>query len=162
LNCVSNSPGVIEAATLVQGFLKAVGISVTLNEVSQGVLISNAIGGNFQATMWSQFGGVSPDTNYTWFSTKSGLNFAGNNDAKIEAAMVKALGATSTSARAKSWSFVNSQLARDLPYLWLDRAIWGFAAKSTVQNWKSFTDPAGNAVMQPDSGVLFFTETWIS
>jgi len=162
LNCVSGSPGVIEAATLVQGFLKAVGISVTLNEVSQSVLIGDAIAGSFQATMWSQFGGASPDSNYPWFSAKSGLNFAGNSDPKIESAMVTALGATSTAARAKAWSLVNGQLARDLPYLWLDRAIWGFAAKSTVQNWKGFTDPAGHAVLQPDSGILFFTETWIS
>jgi len=157
-----NSPAVANAATLVQTFLAKLNINVTPNPMTQDVLIGDAIGGKFQATLWSQFGGVSPDTNYPWFSTKTGLNFANNLDPKIESAMITGMAATTSSARVKAWAFVNDQLARDVPYLWLDRAIWGFAAKNTVQSWKTFTDSVGNPILQPNQGVLFFTQTWIS
>ncbi|HEY8081285.1 MAG TPA: hypothetical protein VIE15_04275, partial [Acidimicrobiales bacterium] len=135
---------------------------VTINPVSQATLIGDAIFSQYQAMTWSQFGGVSPDTNYPWFSTKTGLNFANNLDPKIEAAMINGMAATTTANRVKYWSFVNQQIARDLPYLWTDRAVIGIVAKNNVQNWKTFTDPSGHPVLQPNQGVMFYTEIWKS
>jgi peptide/nickel transport system substrate-binding protein len=155
-----NSPIVLQSATLVQSFLKAVGITVTIKPVSQAQLIGDAIFSQYQAMTWSQFGGVSPDTNYPWFSTKTGLNFANNDDAKIESAMLAGMAASTTAGRVKSWSFVNDQLGRDVPYAWTDRAVIGVAAHTKVQNWKTFNTPAGKGVLQPNQGVMFCTEIW--
>jgi ABC-type transport system substrate-binding protein len=162
LTCV-NSPIVTESAEFIQSELKVIGITVTLNPVEQGTLIGDAIYGQYQAMTWSQFGGVSPDTNYPWFSAKvTGLNFAKNYDPKILSAMYAGMAATTTAARVKAWSFVNDQLGKDIPYLWTDRAIIGIAAHTDVQNWKTFTDPAGHQILQPNEGVMFYTEIWKS
>jgi hypothetical protein len=122
--------------------------------------------GSYQGVTWAQFGGVSPDLNYPWFSTKpkSGfwLNFAKNADPLTERLMLAGMAATSATARHAAWAEVNIRLAMDIPYLWTDRSVLGIAAKSYVQGWQTATDPAGHPVLQPNQGVLFFTEVWHS
>jgi peptide/nickel transport system substrate-binding protein len=162
LTYVAGDPAVLTAATLVQSQLGAVGITVTLKGVSQGVLIGDAIFGQYQAMTWAQFGGTCGDLNYPWFSTKAHLNFANNDDPKIETLMIAAMGEATASGREAKWGAVNLQISKDIPYLWTDRVVLGVAAKSYVQNWKTFTDPAGHAVLQPNQAVLFFTEVWHS
>jgi len=170
LTYVSGDPSVLEGATIVKNQLNSVGLTANLKGVSQGTLIGDAIFGAYQCMTWAQFGGVSPDLNYPWFSTKSGLNFAKNFDSKIESLMLKGMAATSASAREAAWGAVNNQIDKDLPYLWTDRTVLGVAAHSSVQNWKTSTapgpgvktGPGGAAVLQPNQAVLFFTETWKS
>lgn len=163
LTYVSGDPAVARAATLVQQMMSKIGITVTLSGTPQGNLIGDAIFGAYQAVTWAQFGGVSPDLNYPWFSTKSHLNFANNLDPKTEALMLKAMAQTSTTARNNAWAAVNAQINKDLPYLWTDRVVLGVAAKSYVQNWKTFETPApAKPVLQPNQAVLFFTSTWHS
>jgi len=167
LTYVAGSPAVLSAATLVQNFLSKVGVNVTLNGVTQGQLIGAAIFGVYQAMTWAQFGGVSPDLNHPWFSTKppkggTWLNFARNQDPKIESLMLQGMAATSAAARKNAWAAVNIRIQQDVPYLWIDRVVLGVAARSNVQDWKTFKDPAGHPVLQPNQAVLFFTSTWKS
>jgi peptide/nickel transport system substrate-binding protein len=162
LQCVNDNGPITAGAELVASFLSDVGITATLDPIEQATLIDNAIGHNYQAMTWSQFGGVTPDLNFPWFGTDTGLNFANNLDPSIQAAMIAGMGATTVAARHAAWAKVNSLLAKDLPYLWLDRTVWGTAAQASVQNWKSFTAPGGQAVLQPNGGVIFYTEIWKS
>ncbi|HEV3212438.1 MAG TPA: ABC transporter substrate-binding protein [Acidimicrobiales bacterium] len=167
LTYVAGSPAVLTDAQLTQQFLQKVGVTVTLNGVTQGQLIGDAIFGAFQALTWSQFGGVSPDLNHPWFQTKppgggTWLNFARNQDPKIESLMLAGMAAKSTTARKNAWAAVNIRINQDIPYLWTDRAVTGVAAHSNVQNWKTFQDPSGHQVLQPNQAVLFFTTTWKS
>ena len=116
---------------------------------------------------WAQFGGVSPDLNHPWFSTRpvgggTWLNFAENQDPKIESLMLSAMAQTSQKARDNAWSAVNIRLQQDIPYLWTDRVVLGVAAHNNVMDWQTFKDPAGNAVLPPNQAVLFFTSTWKS
>jgi ABC-type transport system substrate-binding protein len=160
LTYVSGSPAVLRAATLVQSQLGAVGLHVNLTGVAQGTLIGDAIFGLYQCMTWAQFGGVSPDLNYPWFSTKTHLNFANNNDKTTESLMLQGMAAASTAARDKAWKAVNAQINKDVPYLWLDRVVLGVAAKNYVENWKTFSTQEGHAVLQPNQAVLFFTSVW--
>jgi len=168
LTYVSGSPAVLTDATLVQSFLSKIGVSVTLSGVTQGNLIGAAIFGFYQAMTWAQFGGVSPDLNHPWFSIKppakgaTWLNFARNNDPKVESLMLAGMAATSTAARKNAWAAVNIRIQQDIPYLWTDRVVLGVAAHSNVQDWEKATDPAGHPVLQPNQAVLFFTSTWKS
>jgi ABC-type transport system substrate-binding protein len=163
LTYVSGDPAVLTAATLVQSMLGAVGLTVILAGVSQGQLIGDAIFGLYQAVTWSQFGGVSPDLDYPWFSTKSHLNFANNLDPVTEKLMLAGMAATSQTARTRAWAAVNAQINKDLPYLWTDRVVLGVAAKSYVQNWKTFmSPPPAKPILQPNQAVLFFTSVWHS
>jgi len=167
LTYVQGSPAVLNAALLVRTFLGKIGVTVTLSGTTQGNLIGDAIFGAYQAVTWAQFGGVSPDLNHPWFSTppKGGgtwLNFARNKDPKIESLMLSGMAAKSQAARQNAWASVNIRIQQDIPYMWLDRVVLGVAAKATVNGWKSFKDPAGHAVLQPNQAVLFFTSTWIA
>jgi ABC-type transport system substrate-binding protein len=152
------------AAEFVANALGKAGVKVTLKPVSQPTLINNAISGSFEAMLWAQFGGVSPDLNYPWFSTASGpLNFARNDDKKIQSDMLAGMAATTASARHSNWGTVNNRIDVDLPYLWLDRVVLAVGASSSVQNWQMYTEPSGvSQVLQPNQAVLFFTETWKS
>ena len=154
---------VLLAANLFQTEMGAIGLTVSLVGVSQGDLIGYAIFGLYQVMTWAQFGGVSPDLNYPWFSTKTHLNFANNNDPTVEKLMLQGMAASTEAARVKAWSEVSAQINKDVPYLWTDRVVLGVAAKSYVQNWKTFDTPApAKPVLQPNQAVLFFTTTWRS
>ena len=118
---------------------------------------------------WAQFGGVSPDLNHPWFSVRppgkgaTWLNFARNQDPKIESLMLAGMAATSFTAPAERLGARStSDSQQDLPYLWIDRVVLGVAAHADVQNWQTFQDPAGHPVLQPNQAVLFFTSTWKS
>ncbi len=76
--------------------------------------------------------------------------------------MLKGMAATTASAREAAWGAVNNQIDKDIPYLWTDRSVVGFAAHTDVQNWKTATAPGGAAVLQQNQGVLFFAEIWFA
>jgi peptide/nickel transport system substrate-binding protein len=166
---VQGDPAVQDSVALFQGFLGKIGVTVANNQVTQGALIGAAIYGEYQCMTWAQFGGVSPDLNHPWFSVKppgyptaTWLNFARNQDPKIESLMIAAMASKSFTGQKNGWAAVNIRLNQDLPYLWIDRVVLGVAAHSNVQNWETFQDPAGHAVLQPNQAVLFFTSTWKS
>jgi peptide/nickel transport system substrate-binding protein len=167
LTYVQGDPAVLSAATLVQGFAAKAGITVNLAGVTQGQLISAAIFGIYQCMTWAQFGGVSPDLNHPWFSVRppkggTWLNFAQNQDPKIESLMLAAMASKSFTGQKNGWAAVNIRLQQDLPYAWLDRVVLGVAAHSNVMAWNGFTDDSGHALLQPNQAVLFFTQTWLS
>lgn len=173
---VSGDPTIQNAAEFVQGQLQDVGLNPSIQGVSQAQLIDAAVSGSvkvgsttypFQAMTWSQFGGVSPDLNYPWFSTKAknslvNLNFARMNDSKLQNLMIQAFGATSNSARDKAWAAVNTEIDTDIPYLWTDRTVLGIGASKSVQGWKAATAPGGQAVLCPNQGVFFYHQIWKS
>jgi peptide/nickel transport system substrate-binding protein len=175
LTWVQGAPAVQAAATLAQTLLGLAGVTVHLASVTQANLITLAVTGNYQALTWAQFGGVSPDLNHPWFATPAPkgwkrndlfgptwLNFAENNDPKIETLMLAGMASTSAAGQHNAWAAVNIRLAQDVPYLWTDRTVLGVAAKSYVMNWKTFTDPSNHAILQPNQAVLFFTQVWKS
>ena len=112
LTYVAGDPAVATAVALFQNMLSKVGVTVTTNGVTQGTLIGDAIFGAYQCMTWAQFGGVSPDLNHPWFSVRppkggTWLNFARNQDTKIESYMLAGMAATSATARKNAWASVN-------------------------------------------------------
>lgn len=165
---VQGDPAVLNSVALLTQFLKDVGVTITTTPVTQGALIGAAIYGQYQVMTWAQFGGVSPDLNHPWFSVRppgkgaTWLNFARNQDPKIESLMLAGMASKSFTGQRNAWAAVNIRLQQDLPYLWVDRVVLGVAAHADVQNWQTFQDPAGHPVLQPNQAVLFFTSTWKS
>jgi ABC-type transport system substrate-binding protein len=171
----------------VQKAAKAVGITLNSVEVVQSTLIQNAIFKEYELSAWSQFGGVVQDINYVWWSSSresndsvapgflggtpyaNFVNFANNVDGTVESAMLTALSSTSTAVHKTQWGIVNSQFAKDIPYLWLDNTISVWAATSAVQNWANAGVPAtGSSVkstvqaLVPDGGVSAWAQIWLS
>ena len=57
---------------------------------------------------------------------------------------------------------MNKRLAVDLPYLWLDRAVWAVVSTPKVQNWNNPTTPAGAAAYGMIGGSIWPTQIWLS
>jgi peptide/nickel transport system substrate-binding protein len=164
LDIVGSSSEQITEFEFIQSQLKAVGIEITSRPLQQSVQINGAIFKTYEAVTWNQFGGTEPSLNYVWFSAGNFLNFAQNSDAVLTNAMHTAMAAKPYSASyISNWAKVNTQLAKDIPYLFMAATVYAWGAKKSVQNWAKATAADGKTtVLNPDAGGIRLTETWIS
>ena len=164
----TNSPAAIRSAEYLEQAWGAVGFQVKTSIVQQNQTINNALAGKFQALGWRQFGAVDPDLNYIFWSTTTvssgslSINMARNADPTIEQALLAGRASTDTAVRASAYKTVNKRLAVDLPYLWLDRAVWAVIGKPTVQNFNNPTSPQGQSAFGLIGGSIWPTQIWIS
>ncbi len=167
LNVLATPQG-IRQGEYYQQVMKNIGVAVTLKTMQQNVLINDALFGTYQATAWSQFGGMSPDLNYVWFSTetlnKTGIsvNLARNDDPQIEQAFLTGMASTDRNTQVQAFAKVNQRLAVDLPYIWLDRTSWALVSKPNVQNWNNPKTPSGGAALGQEQGIWWLTQAWLS
>jgi len=165
--------------------LGAVGITVTARPLVQSALIENVIIGQFDSATWNQFGGADPSLNYVWFNSQpattavsagglglpalpagtfiaGAVNFAHQADPIVEGAMLSALASRPGSpAQKAAWAKVNSQFAKDLPYLSLTTLVTGWAARTNVQNWAYATAGDGTTrCLNPDGGSARWDQIW--
>ncbi|MEI6453361.1 MAG: ABC transporter substrate-binding protein [Actinomycetes bacterium] len=165
---VVNAPQTIQSGSFLQQEMKKIGVKVTMKTLQQNELINDALFGSFEATEWSQFGGVTPDTNYVWWSTetavKNGLsiNMARNIDPRLQKALLEGLGAANKKTQIRAFAKVNEYLAEDLPYIFTDRTVWAIVSRPNVQNWATFTSPDGTRCLGQDQGDFWFTQIWKS
>jgi ABC-type transport system substrate-binding protein len=165
--------------------LGAIGITVTPRPSTQSQLIQNVILGEYDCSSWNQFGGVDPSLNYVWFNSQpattplsqggmgmsalpagtfiaGAVNFAHQADPVVEGAMLQALAAKPNSATQRAaWATVNSQFAKDIPYLFLNTLITAWAARTNVQNWAYATAGDGTTrCLNPDGGSTRWDQIW--
>ena len=98
---------------------------VKITTTEESTLISNAIQGNYQATIWRQFGGQDPDGDSVWWNganTKPplALNMARNVDPRIDDAIRVGRTSHKENERQLAYIVLARQLAKDLPYVWLE------------------------------------------
>jgi ABC-type transport system substrate-binding protein len=164
----TNSPTAEREQQYLQQAWQNVGFVVKNNIVEQNDLINQALAGQFQALEWRQFGAVDPDLNYIFWSNTTilssslSINMARNNDPQLQAALELGRSSTNEAARAKAYQTVNKRLAIDLPYLWLDRAVWAVISTPKVQNWNNPTTPTGAAAYGMIGGSIWPTQIWLS
>ncbi len=164
----TNSPAAIRAAEYLEQAWKAVGFQVSTSIVEQNETINNALAGKYQALGWRQFGAVEPDLNYIFWSTTTvssgslSINMARNADPTIETALLAGRSSTDPAVRAAAYQTVNKRLGLDLPYLWLDRAVWAVIGDPDVQNFNNPTTPQGQAAYGMIGGSIWPTQIWIS
>lgn len=163
------SPYTARAGQYLQQKLQAAGMEVSLKTVQQNDLIDNALIGSYQLYQWRQFGAVNPDLNYIfWSSTTDGaehslaINMARNDDPAIQAALITGRQSPSAATRAKAYQTVSKRFAVDLPYIWLDRAVWSIMAQSKVQNFANPTMPSGAKAWPMITGSIWPTQIWLS
>jgi ABC-type transport system substrate-binding protein len=167
--------------------LGAIGITTTPRPLVQSTLINNVIYGEYDCATWNQFGGVDPSLNYVWFLSLSAtaspaagglglttlpagtniagaVNFAHQGDPVVEASMLQALASKpGTPIEIRSWRTVNSQFAKQVPYLWLDQLVNAWAARDNVQNWNYGTAADGTTrTFTPTQDVSRWDQIWLS
>jgi ABC-type transport system substrate-binding protein len=166
LNATSD-PYVERAAQFLQQEWGAAGMKVTINIQSQNTLINDALAGTYQATSWRQFGAVTPDLNYVWWSSTTvapplPLNMARNSDPRIQAALETGRSSSDPAARVKAYQQVNQYLGEDIPYIYGDRSTWAIAANPNVQNFNNPKTPSGATAIGLDAGVIWPVQVWVS
>jgi peptide/nickel transport system substrate-binding protein len=161
-------PRITQLVQVIQQMWGAAGVSVSISIVQQADAIVDLLTGNYQAVPSAQFGAVNPDLNYPWLSTTTvapvgtiGLNFARNADPAIEAALLTGRSTTDRSARIAAYRTVNERLATDLPYAWIGRDVFPFAATHRVGGIEQFTLPGGQPGYAYNEGVFFPAHLWL-
>ncbi len=161
-------PRITQLVQVVQEMWTRAGVRSTITIVQQADAIVDLLTGEFQAVPSAQFGAVDPSLNYPWLSTTTvepigtvGLNFARNSDPVIEAALVEGRSTTDPATRVTAYRTVNERLAQDLPYLWIGRDVFPFAASTRVQGIAHRTLPDGTAGYAYDEGVFFPAVLWL-
>ena len=161
-------PRIAQLVQVVQQMWSATGIDVSITIVQQADAIVDLLTGNFQAVPSAQFGAVNPDLNSPWLSTTTvaplgtiGLNFARNADPTIEEALVTGRSTLDHTARIAAYRTVNERLAVDLPYAWIGRDVFPFAANDRVQGIERFTLPGGLPGYAYNEGVFFPAHLWL-
>lgn len=162
-------PRLAQVVQIIQQMWKQAGFDVSVNQIEQANLITEFITGEFQAATSYQFGAIDPDLNYVWWSTTTvkpigsiGLNFPRNSDPVIEQNMLTGRHTTDQATRVKAYQTVNEQLAKDLPYVWLQQYLFSEVATSRVQNFANPTLPSGAKQYAYDEGIFVPTQIWLS
>jgi peptide/nickel transport system substrate-binding protein len=162
-------PRLAQVVQIIQQMWNQVGFNVQISQIQQADLINEFIFGKFQAATSYQFGNVNPDLNYVWWSTTTAgpvgsiaLNFPRNSDPVIEQNMLTGRHSADQATRVKAYQTVNQQLAKDLPYLWLEQYIFSEVATSRVQNFANPTLPDGKPGYGFNEGIFSPTAIWLS
>ncbi len=164
----TNGPVSVRQQAYLQQAWQAVGFHVKTPIIAQDAFINNALAGEYQALNWRQFGAVDPDLNYIFWSTTTvsssslSINMARNADPTIEKALLAGRSTSEPGVRGTAYKTVNKRLALDLPYLWLDRAVWAVIGSPTVQNFNNPTTPQGQSAFGMIGGSIWPTQIWIS
>ena len=161
------APTDIRQSEYEQEAFQEVGFQVTNKFMDQNELLSDAETGRYQAACWRQFSAVDPDLNYIFWSTTTAgadfaVNMARNTDPKVQSALELGRSSTDPTIRTKAYQVLNQRLAIDLPYLWLDRAVWAVVSTPKIQNWNNPTTPKGAAAFGMIGGSIWPTQIWIS
>jgi peptide/nickel transport system substrate-binding protein len=162
-------PRLYQVVQVIQQMWSQIGVKVTISTIQQATLITEFITGKYQAATSYQFGVVDPDLNYVWFSTTTvepvgaiGLNFTRNDDPLVEAALQAGRVSPSTSVRATAYKKLNTRLAKDLPYLWLEQYPFTAVGDARIQNFANLTLPSGKAGYGFDEGIMFTSQMWMA
>ena len=151
----------LPAAQLFQDMWAEVGIEAEIDQVEQSTLISNAITGEFQANGWRQHGEEDPDQAFVWWDINNAkelgtlsLNFGRYKNEELQQILQEARENPDEESRRDAYAQVAEIFAEDVPFLYLSRTLWAYAAKQDVggltggtpmpgENGETGTPPAG-------------------
>ena len=145
-------------AEIIQKYVQAAGMKMTIKQVDEATLINYAIAGTFQASAWRNHPGFDPDTQWVWWhcntapadaagTTHAGtgdathetgnncenlVNFSKFNDAIINKNFETARYSNDPTVRKNAYEAINKEFAKQI---W---EAWGY--------WSLWTIPSQNAV----------------
>jgi peptide/nickel transport system substrate-binding protein len=166
LDCNSDTI-VAQTCQILQAQWEKAGMNVKIATSDENGLISNAISGTYQATIWRQFGEEDPDADYAWWDSANShpplaLDMARNVDPTLDSAMQN--GRTSHIEKERQLDYITAarQLDIDLPYIWLNHTVWTVGATNRVRGFDNTTLPDGGKTDAVTSGVERVTQLWLT
>jgi peptide/nickel transport system substrate-binding protein len=108
-------------------------MSVKIRTADQATLINQALGGDFQATLWRNHPGADPDTQYVWWHSGSPVNFGAIKDSRIDNALDTARSSADANVRRAAYEEVQRVFGEQLYNLWGFYSRWVFASRPNVR-----------------------------
>jgi peptide/nickel transport system substrate-binding protein len=142
------------------------GVTVQQSTEEQSKFIADAVTGQYQADLWRQFGGVDPDANYVWWTSKNAtgplaLNAARLSDPQIDAALDRARATDDVAIRTQAYAALQQRQTELVPYIWISHTQWVIGAAKNVRNIGNVTLPDGSAANPMAGGAFRLTQTWL-
>jgi peptide/nickel transport system substrate-binding protein len=142
-------PRLLARAEVLQNQLRKIGFDVNIHSVDEATLINEAIGGTFQANLWSQHAGGEPDAQYIWWHGQGNpTNFARIEDAEIDAALEQGRAEPDPDKRRELYEGISRRFAEKVWNIWLNYSEWGIALAPDVHGVLS-------ADLPDDGGAVF-------
>ncbi len=166
LQCNSDTI-VAQTCQILQSQWEKAGMSVKISNTDENTLISQAVGGNYQATIWRQFGEQDPDADYIWWNSANtkpplALNMARNMDTALDAALYNGRSSHIEKERKLDYITAARRIDADLPYIWLNHTVWTIGANNRVRGFNDTTLPDGSKTDAVTSGVERVTQLWLT
>jgi len=159
------------AVQSLQSMYNEVGMKVSLKTTEQASFIADAVTGKYQVNLWRQFGAVDPDADALWWYSANAeggltLNIARNKDASIDAGLDKGRTSTDEATRKDGYATLQQGFAKDVPYVWLNHALWAVVAGNNVRGITNGPLPDGQPSLPIGGGgdfggVVRYTQTWL-
>jgi peptide/nickel transport system substrate-binding protein len=129
----TNDPSVLKQAQVLASQWQGAGMSVKIRTADQATLINQALGGDFQATLWRNHPGADPDTQYVWWHSGSPVNFGAIKDSRIDNALDTARSSADANVRRAAYEEVQRVFGEQLYNLWGFYSRWVFASRPNVR-----------------------------
>ena len=134
----TTDPFNLTTSELLKEMWEEVGIEVVIDQIPQGEFINEALAGNFQVFTWRNHAGVSPDSQYVWWSstTTSGiaLNFGRIDDPEVDRLLEEIRTNTDEDARQAAAEDLNRYFAEQVFNVWNTWQFWAHVHADTVHN----------------------------
>lgn len=150
------------------------GMQVEVRQVDAATLIVDGALGNYQATIWGQFGSPDADYEQVWWDPDNArpvgqiaLNFPRIRDEELNAALERARSTDDLATRQEAYAVVQQRLAALVPYALLDHPVPVKVAQNRVRGLLQTTLPDGSPSI-PMGGpgsfslVTRLSQTWVT
>lgn len=161
----TNDPANLLNTELIAAMWGDCGLDVSITQVDQAELITNAVFGNFTAFFWRQHEGYDLGVERVWWHSKFGqgiaLNFGRINNPTIDAALDEVLTTADPDRRRELAEQVNRAFADQVHNIWFYHSNWLLATHDHVHGVDILTLADGVEHEKVLNGRVFLTEAWI-
>lgn len=155
----------LAALQVAQSQWEEAGIKVNVTQMDVSRLIANTLVGNFHASYWSPTAVSDPDVNYPRWSPSSDQPIGTISakpdrlkDSRIQPLLDQGRSATTLAARAQAYQSFAKAMGEDIPYIYMGRSVFSYAARPNLQNWANPTTPEHTPAYWTN---FTFTESWL-
>ena len=150
---------------LIAAMWEECGLDVSISQVDQAELITNAVFGLFTAFLWRNHPSYDLASERVWWHSKFGLgialNFGRINDPTIDAALDEVLTTGDLDRRRELAEAVNRAFAKGVYNIWFYHSNWLVAVHDHVYGIDDLTIPGGGDHVRVFNGRVFLGEAWI-
>lgn len=143
-----------QTAQILQEQWAEAGIEVELGSTEIASLIASVVVGDYTAVVWRQFDSPTPLQETVWWHEEGapdlgeiGLNFARNRDDVLSEALDTSRTVASDDEEKAQFDIAQTQLAADIPYIWITHIEPAIVAESDIMNVLHAPIPGTDAEM---------------